>query len=59
VKGKTLLEPESVARAGYEGMIAGRRVVIPGLRNWLGVKLVPLIPRKMVAAYVHALQARA
>jgi short-subunit dehydrogenase len=59
VKGKRLLAPQAVAQAGYAGMTEGRRVVVPGFFNWLSVQMVPLVPRKMMAAYVRALQARA
>jgi short-subunit dehydrogenase len=39
-----------VARDGYRGLIAGRRVVISGLQNWLVAKSVGFAPRKMVTA---------
>jgi short-subunit dehydrogenase len=59
VTGKELYSPEEIARAGYAGMIAGRRVVIPGFLNWVSVQLVPLVPRRRLAAYVARRQARA
>ena len=37
-----------VARAGYRGMLAGRRLVVPGLRNKLSYWLVPLLPVRAV-----------
>jgi hypothetical protein len=58
VKGKKPYTPAAVAQAGYAGMIAGRRVVVPGFLNWLSVQIVPLVSRKMLAAYLRALQAR-
>ncbi len=57
VSGKKLMGPETVAKAGYAGMIAGRRTVVPGFGNWLGVQMVPFFPRKMLATYVRGLQA--
>jgi short-subunit dehydrogenase len=42
-----------VARVGYDGMMKGKAVVIPGLRN----KLIPiaarLIPRPLIAELSH------
>ena len=41
---RRLLDPERVARAGYEGLMAGERTVVPGLRDrvrWLVGKLAP------------------
>ncbi len=37
-----------VARAGWRGMMAGRRVVVPGLRNKLSWWLVPYMPGRAV-----------
>jgi short-subunit dehydrogenase len=48
-----VMDAPTVARAGYDGMMKGKAVVIPGLRN----KLIPiaarLIPRPMIAALSH------
>jgi short-subunit dehydrogenase len=48
-----LMDAPTVARAGYDGMMKGKAVVIPGLRN----KLIPiaarLIPRPMIATISH------
>jgi hypothetical protein len=41
---------KTVARAGYRGLMKGKTLVIPGLRNWLTVESVRLAPRKMVTA---------
>lgn len=38
----------AVARAGYCGMMAGRRLVVPGLRNQLSYWLIPLLPVRAV-----------
>ena len=45
-----------VARAGYEGMKRGRRVVIPGLKNKLLTQSIRVSPRRMVTTIVRKLQ---
>ncbi len=42
--------PERVAQAGYRGMRAGKRVVIPGLQNKLTAVSAPRFPRRLVLA---------
>ena len=39
-----------VARAGWQGLLDGKRTVVPGLQNRLNAGLVPLVPRRMVLA---------
>lgn len=46
-----LMDPETVARAGYEGLNDGDRIVIPGLKSKLSVFLGRVLPR---TAYVRA-----
>ncbi|HVE72001.1 MAG TPA: SDR family oxidoreductase [Thermoanaerobaculia bacterium] len=56
-----LMKPVSsmeVARAGYRGMMRGQRVVIPGLKNKLGVQSLRVSPRRVVTRIVRALQER-
>jgi short-subunit dehydrogenase len=48
----------SVARAGYEGFRAGRRVVIPGLINKIGVQSLRVSPRALVTRLVKGMQER-
>jgi len=45
-----------VARAGYEGMKRGRRVVIPGIKNKLLTQSIRVSPRRMVTMIVRKLQ---
>jgi short-subunit dehydrogenase len=45
-----LATSESVAAAGYQAMMAGRAVFIPGLANRLMVFSVRFAPRSMVVA---------
>ena len=47
---------EPVARAGYEGMKRGRRVVVPGLANKVLVQAERLTPRRWVTAITRAIQ---
>jgi short-subunit dehydrogenase len=44
------MRAESVARKGYEGLMGGKTLVIPGFRNWLVAESVRLAPKKVVAA---------
>jgi short-subunit dehydrogenase len=45
-----------VARIGYEGLMRGDRVVIPGLRNKLLTQSVRVTPRRLVTAIVRRMQ---
>ncbi len=47
-----------VARAGYRGMMRGQRVIIPGLKNKIGVQSLRVSPRAVVTKVVRALQER-
>jgi len=47
---------EAVAEAGYQGMMRGRTLVIPGISNKLLTLVVRLAPRKMIARFVHRMQ---
>ena len=44
------LSAMAVARVGYRGFMAGRRVVVPGFANKLVVSLMRYVPRKIVLA---------
>jgi short-subunit dehydrogenase len=54
--GPLVTDARSVARAGYEGMKRGRRVVIPGLGNKLLAASVRLSPRRFVTAVARRIQ---
>lgn len=47
-----------VARAGYRGMMRGQRVIIPGIKNKLGVQALRVSPRAVATRVVRALQER-
>ena len=48
-----LMDAPTVARAGYEGMMNGKTVVIPGMRNKLIPVAARVIPRSMIATMSH------
>ncbi len=47
---------KAVAEIGYQGMMRGRTLVIPGLSNKLLTLVVRLAPRKMITRFVHRMQ---
>jgi hypothetical protein len=46
---------EVVARAAYDGMVRGRRIVIPGSANKLGAQSIRFAPRRVVTKVVRRL----
>jgi short-subunit dehydrogenase len=44
-----IMRPDDVARIGVRGLVAGRRVVVPGLVNQLLVQTVRVSPRRVLA----------
>lgn len=53
-----VMSAADVARAGYDGMMAGRAIVIPGLSNKLAVQVLRVSPRAMATRVVRRLQER-
>ena len=51
------MRSQDVARAGYKGMLRGKRLVIPGVMNKLVMQSVRFTPRKMVTAIAGSLNA--
>ena len=49
-------DARAVAVAGYRAMMAGRRVVVPGLANKLATSLLPLLPDALVLRLVARAQ---
>jgi hypothetical protein len=49
-------DARSVARAGYNGMMRGRRVVVPGLGNKLLAQSIRFSPRRLVTAIARRIQ---
>lgn len=46
----------SVAGFGYDAMVAGRRVAVPGLVNKLGAAILPLVPDALLLPFIHRFQ---
>ena len=51
-----VMSARDVARAGYDGMMAGRAIVIPGLSNKIGVQVIRFAPRALVRRIVRRIQ---
>jgi hypothetical protein len=43
-------DPAAVARAGWQGLLDGRRVVVPGFQNQLNAAFAPRLPRRPILA---------
>lgn len=50
-------DPAEVAQAGYDGLMAGKAVVVPGISNRVMTFLPRLAPRRLTAALVNRVQA--
>jgi short-subunit dehydrogenase len=50
------VNPDVVVRAGYQGMLKGKPVVVPGALNNIHVSLLRFFPRRMVTAVVRQVQ---
>jgi short-subunit dehydrogenase len=55
-RGRGVMSPAEVAREGYEAMMAGRAMVVPGVRNRLLAGSSRLAPRTLQARIARALQ---
>jgi short-subunit dehydrogenase len=53
-----MMSARQVAEAGYHGLMAGKTVVIPGLKNKIGALSVRFVPRKTAVAVVDKIQER-
>lgn len=49
---------EKVAQVGFDGLMKGKRVVIPGLLNKVGTKLVKIFPKSFVLAVLKKFNTR-
>ena len=56
MKSPLVTKAPDVARAGWEGMKRGRRVVVPGLANRVLVQAERITPRRLVTAIARKLQ---
>lgn len=41
------MDAQSVAHIGYEGLMKGKSLVIPGKLNWLGTQIIRFVPRSI------------
>ena len=53
----SVMSSADVARAGYDGMRAGRALVVPGVANKIGAQSVRFVPRRVAAKIAGALNA--
>jgi hypothetical protein len=53
----TPMSAAAAARIGYRGLMAGRRLVVPGWKNRMGVFIMRFVPRRVLAWVVARLQA--
>ena len=53
----SVMSAADVARAGYDAMMAGRALVVPGVVNKIGAQSVRLVPRRVAAKIARALNA--
>ena len=53
----SVMRSDDVARAGYDAMMAGRALVVPGVANKIGAQSVRLVPRRVAAKIAGALNA--
>jgi short-subunit dehydrogenase len=50
------MEAEPVARIGYKGLMRGKRLIIPGMKNKMFVQAVRFLPRQMITAIIRRVQ---
>lgn len=51
-----MMSAKAVAEAGYRGLMAGKTIVIPGIRNKIGARSVRLAPRSLVTKIARRIQ---
>ena len=56
VRGGLMMDAETVAKAGYRGLMDGKAVVVPGLKNKVIAFSVRLTPRNLVTRIVRSVQ---
>lgn len=56
IKSWELPPATKVALAGFRGLMRGRRIVVPGFRNKVGIQAVRFTPRRVVTRIVQRLQ---
>ncbi|BAY17922.1 short-chain dehydrogenase/reductase SDR [Anabaenopsis circularis NIES-21] len=56
VKRQKMMDAETVAQIGYDALMKGKTLVIPGLMNKFLAKIVRFVPRKLVPKIVRSMQ---
>ena len=56
VSGQKIMDAETVAKIGYRGLLEGKTVIIPGVKNKIMAESVRFTPRKMVTKLVRSMQ---
>lgn len=57
-RGMRMMASMPVAEAGYRGVMAGKREVVPGVQNWIMAKISGLSPLFIALPFVAAIQMR-
>lgn len=57
LRGWAMMDAASVARAGVRGTLRGKRIVVPGALNKLGLLAPRLLPRRLLTRVVGGIQA--
>ncbi len=53
-----LMSAEKAAKIGYKGFMKGKRLIIPGILNRMGVLSVKLAPRKLITSVIRILKSK-
>ncbi|MDJ0615773.1 MAG: SDR family oxidoreductase [Calothrix sp. MO_192.B10] len=56
VKDRKIMDAKTVAQIGYRGLMSGKTVVIPGIKNQLLAQSIRFTPRKLVTKIVRGMQ---
>jgi uncharacterized protein len=56
VRSNMRMQAEPVARIGYKGLMRGKRLIIPGMKNKMFVQAVRFLPRQMLTAIIRRVQ---
>ena len=51
-----MMDAETVAQMGYDALMKGKIIIIPGFMNKMMAKCVRFIPRKIVTKIVRSMQ---
>ena len=56
LKGKRMMDAQTVAEIGFRALMKGKTIAIPGFMNKLLAKSVRFVPRKLVTKIVRNMQ---